>query len=40
MFGKIEEQSCFYGKHDAILGLAYPDLAKKGYVPFFDQLMN
>lgn len=30
----------FSGSFDAIVGLAYPTMAEKGFTPFFDTMMN
>jgi len=40
MFGLVEEQHVFSGSFDAIIGLAYPKMAEKGIIPFFDTLIN
>jgi len=40
MFGLVIEQHVFSGSFDAIIGLAYPKMAEKGIIPFFDTLIN
>ena len=40
MFGYVVEESAFNNNFDGIVGLAYPQFAEPGVVPFFDQLMD
>lgn len=35
----MKKQAVFSGTFDAIIGLAYPSMAEKGFTPFFDNLM-
>lgn len=40
-FGNVEEQkTIFEGEFEAIVGLAYPELAQPGIKPVFDQVME
>ena len=39
MFGLVTKETVMDDTHDAIIGLAYPELAEKGIVPFFDHIM-
>ena len=40
-FGSVEEQKTIFkgNNYEAIIGLAYPTLAKEGVKPVFDQMM-
>ena len=40
MFGMVTEDDTFNDEFDAIVGLAYPEFAEPGVVPFFDGLME
>ena len=40
MFGLIQEENTMQDSFDAIIGMAYPEFAEPGVVPFFDSLMN
>ena len=40
MFGLVIENSAFTENFDAIVGMAYPEFAEPGVVPFFDGLME
>ena len=40
MFGLVTENSAFTENFDAIVGMAYPEFAEPGVVPFFDGLME
>ena len=40
MFGLVTENNAFTDNFDAIIGLAYPEFAEPGVIPFFDGLMD
>ena len=40
MFGLVTEENTFNDSFDAIIGMAYPEFAEPGVIPFFDSLMN
>ena len=40
MFGLVVQQNVFNSSLDAIIGLAYPEFAEPGVVPFFDGMMQ
>lgn len=35
----VTEETCFHNTFDAIVGMAYPEFAEPGVVPFFDSMM-
>lgn len=41
-FGNVEKQSTIFTGHnfEAIIGMAYPQLAEKGVTPVFDEMIN
>lgn len=39
-FGMVTQQSVFTGSFDAIVGMAYPSMAEKGFSPWFDSIMD
>lgn len=39
-FGMVTEETCFQDSFDAIIGMAYPEFAEPGIVPFFDTMMD
>ena len=39
MFGMVTKDETFNDDFDAIIGMAYPEFAEPGVVPFFDALM-
>ena len=40
MFGLVVTEDTFNTNFDGIVGLAYPEFAEPGVVPFFDSLME
>ncbi len=39
-FGLVTSQDVFSGSFDAIIGLAYPTMAERGFTPIFDTMIN
>lgn len=39
-FGAVTDESVFTANFDAIIGLAYPEMASDGIEPFFDAMMR
>lgn len=36
----VTQETCFHNTFDAIVGMAYPEFAEPGVVPFFDSMMG